>query len=174
MMRTMMNRTLVAAALFAAAFASAASPGLAQSTTVIVVRHAETTPGGSDPVLSEAGTTRARALAAAVRHANVAAVYSTQYQRTRLTAGPIADSLHLTVTAMPAANPMQAHIDAIVAKVKEHAGKTVVVVGHSNTVPMIIKALGGPDIGAIPETEYDNLFTVISDSTGVRLIRSRY
>ena len=54
------------------------------------------------------------------------------------------------------------------------AGKTVVVVGHSNTVPMIIKALGGPDIGAIPETEYDNLFTVISDSTGVRLIRSRY
>ena len=150
------------------------SPASAQSSVVVVVRHAETTGGGGDPVLSDAGTARAAALANALKHADVAAVYATQYQRTRLTAGPLADSLHLAVTAMQAASPMQAHVDAIAAKVKEHAGKTVVVVGHSNTVPMIIRALGGPDIGAIPETQYDNFFTLITDSTGVRLIRSRY
>ena len=150
------------------------SPAAAQSSVVVVVRHAETAGGGGDPILSDAGTARAYALANALKHAAVAAVYSTQYQRTRLTATPLADSLHLAVTAMTAANPMQAHIDAIVAKVKENEGKTVVVVGHSNTVPMIIRALGGPDIGAIADTEYDNLFTLITDSTGVRLIRSRY
>jgi broad specificity phosphatase PhoE len=168
---------LVAAVLttfLATAFVPAAAS--AQSTVVVVVRHAETASGGmgGDPVLSEAGTARAQALADLLKNANVAALYSTQYQRTRLTATPLAEALHLTVNTIQAANPMQAHIDAIAAKVKEHAGKTVVVVGHSNTVPMIIRALGGPDIGVIPETEYDNLFTIISDASGVRLVRSRY
>jgi hypothetical protein len=36
------------------------------------------------------------------------------------------------------------------------------------------KALGGPDIGMIPETDYDNLFTIIWDASGVRPVRSRY
>lgn len=165
--------TAVLTAFLATAFLPAAAS--AQSTVVVVVRHAETVGGmGGDPTLSEAGTARAQALAELLKNANVAAIYSTQYQRTRLTATPLADALHLTVNTVQAANPMQAHIDAIAAKVKEHAGKTVVVVGHSNTVPMIIKALGGPDVGMIPETDYDNLFTIISDSSGVRLVRSRY
>lgn len=152
----------------------AAAHAAAQSTTVIVVRHAEKMDGGADPLLNEAGTARANALAAALAHANVAAVITTQFQRTRLTGQPVAEKHGLTVTAIAAGNPMQAHLDAIVAKVKEHAGKTVVVVGHSNTVPLIVGALGGPDIGKIEESEYANLFTLIIDDGAVRMVRSSY
>ena len=182
-MMTMMKRkrvlrpvalvTAVLTVFLATAFMPAAAS--AQSTVVVVVRHAETAGGmGGDPALSEAGTARAQALVDLLKNANVAAIYATQYQRTRLTAAPLADALHLSVNTIQASNPMQAHVDAIAAKVKEHAGKTVLVVGHSNTVPMIVKALGGPDIGSIPETEYDNLFTIITGASGVRLVRSRY
>jgi hypothetical protein len=55
------------------------------------------------------------------------------------------------------------------------AGKTVLVVGHSNTVPAIIRALGIPDAVAIPDWEYDDIFTVRTDAAGrATLARSRF
>jgi len=152
----------------------AAAHAAAQSTTVIVVRHAEKADDSADPVLSQAGAARAQALAAALEHAKVGAVLTTQFQRTRLTGQPTAEKHGLTVTVIPAANPMQAHLDAIVAKVKANAGRTVLVVGHSNTVPLIVKALGGPDVGAIADSEYDHVFTVVMDGADVKMIRSKY
>lgn len=155
----------------------AAAQAAAQATTVVIVRHAEKADDSADPLLSAAGTARAAALAKALEHANVRAVLTTQFQRTILTGKPLADALGLEVTQVPAGNPMRAHLDAIAAKVAEHAGGTVLVVGHSNTVPLIVQALGGPDIGTIADSEYDNLMMLVierGDTTRVRLVRATY
>ncbi|HSJ09809.1 MAG TPA: histidine phosphatase family protein [Longimicrobiales bacterium] len=152
----------------------AAAHAAAQSTTVVVVRHAEKLDDSADPLLSDAGTARAQALAAALANADVAAVITTQFHRTRLTGQPMAEKNGLTTITVPAANPLRAHLDGIVAKVKEHAGRTVLVVGHSNTVPLIVRALGGPDVGAIADSEYADMFTLVIDGDKVRLVRSKY
>jgi bisphosphoglycerate-dependent phosphoglycerate mutase len=56
-----------------------------------------------------------------------------------------------------------------------YAGRTVVVVGHSNTIPAVIAALGGPKVNDLCENEYSTMFTLIIDeAAGVRLIRSSY
>jgi bisphosphoglycerate-dependent phosphoglycerate mutase len=59
--------------------------------------------------------------------------------------------------------------------VKERAGKTILVVGHSNTVPSIVAALGGPRFKDFCEPEYDNLIVMVLDvEAGVRTLRTRY
>ena len=55
------------------------------------------------------------------------------------------------------------------------AGKTVLVVGHSNTVAAIVAALGGAAFRDFCEPEYDNLVTVVIDNGGaVRTVRAKY
>lgn len=156
-------------------------PGQAQTpdrpTVVIVVRHAERAAvEGRDPPLSEAGQQRARALVDAVRGAGVKAIYATQYQRTQQTARPLADSLGLTTIVFEATGDAAEHA-AILAReiLTKHAGEVVVVVGHSNTVPAIVQALGGTAVPAIPDTEYHNLFVVVIPRSGTpSTIRARY
>jgi len=58
----------------------------------------------------------------------------------------------------------------VIAKIREHAEDTVFVVGHSNTVPAIIKALGGPDV-TIGDNEYDNLFIWVPATKTLTRIR---
>ena len=50
---------------------------------------------------------------------------------------------------------------------------TVLVVGHTNTIPDIIARLGGPKTGEIQESEYSNLFVLVGDPE-TRLVRSYY
>jgi hypothetical protein len=60
-------------------------------------------------------------------------------------------------------------------QVLKHAGGTVLVVGHSNTIPAIVGALGAPQPRDLCDSEYDQLFVVVIGDTGPpRLIRSRY
>jgi len=47
-------------------------------------------------------------------------------------------------------------------------------VGHSNTVPAIIEALGGPRMPDICESVYANLFILVPGAGEARLVRSRY
>ena len=55
------------------------------------------------------------------------------------------------------------------------AGSTVLVVGHSNTVPGLVEALSGQAPDAMPETEYDRYTLVLLDADGgARVITSRY
>jgi hypothetical protein len=51
----------------------------------------------------------------------------------------------------------------------------ILVVGHSNTMGAVIKALGGPDVREITDPEYDNLFVVtVQDGKPTRLVRAKY
>jgi broad specificity phosphatase PhoE len=148
----------------------------ATTTTVVIVRHAEKVDDSTDPALSDSGVRRADALATALADAGVQAVYTTQYRRTRDTAAPLASllGLHPVVIASSGAGTA-AHAAEIAAAIRERdTGGTVLVVGHSNTVPAIIQALGGPDIGHMDDDAYANLFIVVISEQGARLIRATY
>ena len=148
-----------------------------QPTVVIVVRHAErATEPAADPALTEAGTARAHALVRVARDAGVTAVYTSNFRRTQDTGRPLADSLGLTVSVVPVDRARAAEYPAdVAAAVLKHRGETVLVVSHSNTVPPIVRALGGADVGAMTEAEYDHLYIVIIPPSGpVRTIRAMY
>ena len=155
--------------------AAAPSASLAPATVVIVVRHAERAPGNGDVPISEAGQARARALAEVGKVAGVQVIITTQFQRTKQTAGPLAEALGITMATVGTQSEMAKHIADVATAVKQHAGKTVLVVGHSNTVPSIVTALGGPKLADLCDTEYDNLFTLVLDAEGgVRTVRGKY
>jgi len=138
------------------------APLAAQSTkqtTVVLVRHAEKAPApADDPPLTAAGEARARDLWTAVHDAGVDAVITTQFVRTRATAQPTATALGLTPTVIPATSP--SHIQDVVTEIRKHQGQTVLVVGHSNTVPAIVEALGAKRPAAICDSRYDDMFVV--------------
>jgi broad specificity phosphatase PhoE len=148
---------------------------LGAQTVVIVVRHAERAPGTGDPPISEAGRARAVALAEVLKGSHVSAAITTQLQRTRQTAEPIVTALGITPVVVNTQADLAKHAAEVAAAARQHAGKTVLVAGHSNTVPAIVAALGGPRFADLCEPEYDALFTVVIDAGGAaRVIKSRY
>jgi broad specificity phosphatase PhoE len=154
------------------------APAQDAPTTIVVVRHAEKVAGTDrDPALTEAGQRRARTLIDVVGNARVAAVYTTQFKRTRETGQPLADRLGVPVTVVEAGGGDGREKAAELATriLREHRGETVLVVGHSNTVPQIVEALSGTRVPAIEDREYDHLFVVVVPATGpARTIRARY
>lgn len=135
--------------------AAAAPPAL-----VLVVRHAEKVDDSDDPALSASGTARAEALAEALSDARVAHVIVTHRQRTRLTAAPLMAARGLEPEVVPFGRDMAEHVRDVAAAVRRQAGKVVLVVGHSNTVPMIVHALGGPRAPDLCDARYAALFAV--------------
>jgi broad specificity phosphatase PhoE len=172
------RRTSPVAALLIALAASMglASPVLAQDapTVVVLVRHGEkgTTPA-ADPPLTDAGNARAQALVKALGGAKLGAVITTQLTRTRETGRPAAEAAKLTMETVPT-GAAATHAKAVADAVRAHAGQTVLVVGHSNTVTAIIAALGGPQLPDLCDSEYSSLFTLVLDKSGARLVRGSY
>ncbi|MBU8976315.1 histidine phosphatase family protein [Lysobacter sp. MMG2] len=163
--------TALSCLLFLSACAS--SPRVADSVarvetgaamTFILVRHAEKAADGSnDPPLTDAGRARAQALAQRLSPVPVIAVYTTAFQRTRQTATPTAQEHGLPLITYDAKQPAT----EFAALLRErHAGQTVLVVGHSNTVPDIAAALCACQVAPMSEAEYDRLTTVRVDASG--------
>ncbi len=139
---------------------------------VILVRHGEKATdkaNARDPDLSAAGHARAQALAKVVAHAQLAAIFATQFKRTQATVAPSAAATKLPVTRIDASDP-----GALARAIRAHAGKTVLVAAHSNTVPEIIAALGGPTIAEIDEDDFDNLFVVTVRGGTAELVHLTY
>ena len=149
----------------------------AQPSTVILVRHAERdTAPPKDPGLTSAGTVRAQALATALAGARITAVITTQFQRTQLTARPVADVSRITPLVIAAGGPTSAHVEAVASAVRARpAGDVVLVVGHSNTIPAIVAALGGPKLPDLCDTQYSMLYILEYPSAGApRFIQASY
>ncbi len=155
-----------------AGFFTTTTPAVGQTTptTVVLVRHAEKGPGDRDPELNDAGRRRAAALARVLGDVNISTIYSTPLLRTRNTAAPLARRLGIDVALTPdLVEDMAATIRS------EHSGETVVVVGHSNTVPQTINALGAGPVEDLDDDEYDWLFVVTLAANGsVSLMKLRY
>ena len=150
---------------------------LQATTTVILVRHAEKALlPAENPGLTEAGKNRAAELARQLVDADVVAgvdaVYSTSYRRTEETVQPVAAALGLPITSYDASNT-ETIMDEIV---KQHKGKIVLVVGHSNTLPALIANMGASKkVPQIDENEYDNIYVVSIPWFGkTKTIRLRY
>jgi phosphohistidine phosphatase SixA len=152
-------------------------------TTVFLVRHAEKADGqGQDPPLSEAGRLRAEALARLLQSAGVKGVYTSQYLRTRQTAEPLAKRLGVTATPVPLSvkpsNPREVSDESIrelTKKVEAHAGGALLIVGHSNSVPEVIRMLGGDAVPKIDESKFDDLFVVTVYAGGrARVVHLKY
>lgn len=151
--------------LVAALLASCASrPARPAGVTFVLVRHAEKADDGSkDPPLAAAGTARARALAAGLRDAPVRAAYATSYRRTQATAAPTASVHSLPVTSYDAglaAGEFAARLR------HDHADGTVLVVGHSNTVPDLAAALCRCRVAPMGDDEFDRRITIRIDARG--------
>ena len=155
-------------------------PAVAQEQVIFLVRHAERAPVpanqppsrgmmGEDPPLSAAGQERARRLASVLASAGIKHIFTTEYQRTRQTAAPVAERANVN-PVMGAAKDPQPFIEQI-----QKASGNVLVVGHSNTIPDLLQGLGVKQAVTIPDGEYDNLFIVVRHGPGEpTLIRLRY
>ena len=148
-----------------------ATSATAQPPVIYLVRHAERAAISghvpSDTGLSAAGRKRAEALVRALKDAQITAIYTTEYKRTRETAAPVARSLGIQPEVIPGDD-----LSGLVAKLKASPGN-VLVVGHSNTLPQIISALGASSRVTVAESDYDNLFLVVCASEP-QLIRLHY
>ena len=135
----------------------AAADVTAKVTTLILVRHAEKADDGtSDPGLTAAGQVRAGKLAAMLAPAGVDAVFSTPYQRTRATAAPLAEQTKLEIQEYDPKDP-----DFASRLLADHAGETLLIVGHSNTIPGLVNTLTGTSaFNNLDDMEYDKLFIV--------------
>lgn len=167
-----MNRVALLAViviLVAASLAAAPHP----VTTVILVRHAEKASQEDDSPLTAAGMERAKELARVLAGVKVDAIYTTQFRRVQDTAVPVAEALGLTPivrnTGATYATDLAKHI------LSENRGKTVLVVGHSNTTIAVLKALGASDVTPMPESQFDNLFVLTDvDGAAPRVVALRY
>ncbi|HZI19968.1 MAG TPA: phosphoglycerate mutase family protein [Pyrinomonadaceae bacterium] len=179
----MSKKSIRIAALLCAAFlfsaAAPAAPARNAPTVVIVVRHAEKAAvEGDDPPLSEAGQRRSARLAELAAEAGVEAVYTTHFRRTRETARPAAERLKLTPVAVEVTRESAAtHAPDLAREIlSKHRGRTVLVVGHSNTAPQVAGALAGRTLAPLDDaTDFETVFVVVIPETGpARLVRARY
>jgi broad specificity phosphatase PhoE len=145
----------VLAMLLAAAVSSPAA-------TIIVVRHAERNAGmTADVLLSPRGEERAKQLAVVLKDANLRAIFTTEVRRTQQTAEPTAAEFHLHPTVIAAKD-----VDALVSRLQALPDdETVLVVGHSNTVPLVVEKLGG-STPPLADTEYDRMVVVVTKGKG--------
>jgi broad specificity phosphatase PhoE len=154
--RSASKRKAIAVAI---ALLGAILPGFATAVpTIYLVRHAERAAISgrvpSDTGLSPQGETRAKALASLLKDAGITAIYTSEYRRTQQTAAPLAKLLGIRPQVIPADD-----IRSLVAKLRASTGN-VLVVGHSNTLPSLLNALGITARVTIAESDYDNLFEV--------------
>ncbi len=119
--------------------------------TIYLVRHAEKMADvGKDPDLSPAGRQRAQNLARLLAEAEIKHIYVTSWKRTQETAAPLAEMLHLQPE-------ITTETESLVPKLKSADGN-VLVVGHTNTIPAMLQALGVRAAITLDENAYDNLF----------------
>jgi broad specificity phosphatase PhoE len=123
-----------------------------------------------DSPLSQVGEQRADVLAEVLQDSGISAIYCTEYIRTQQTAKPIAEKLNLKVTILKAAETRQL-VDAL----RSSSATVVLVVGHSKSLPILIKELGGGDVPEILENDYDGLFVLLlPNAANSRLMKLHY
>jgi 2,3-bisphosphoglycerate-dependent phosphoglycerate mutase len=125
--------------------------------TVVLVRHAEketTDPNDNDPPLRGVGVARAKELSWLLQDAGIDQIFISERRRTQETAAPLAERLELKPEAIK-----RADTSTLPARIRnEFCGQEILIVGHSDTVPELIKALGIEKAPEIADDQYDFLF----------------
>jgi 2,3-bisphosphoglycerate-dependent phosphoglycerate mutase len=140
----------------------------AQATTVYLVRHAEkdlSDPNSKDPGLTTVGLRRSMDLDTLLADKNITEIFSTNTRRTLLTAAALSYRIRRQALIYdPADNKSLAE------RIRsQYAGRTVLIVGHSNTLLPLVQALGGQtSITAIRDHDYRYLFRLSIDGQNVK------
>ncbi|HEX9581519.1 MAG TPA: phosphoglycerate mutase family protein [Gemmatimonadales bacterium] len=133
-------------------------------TTIILVRHAEKSVPLGDHPLSRQGFARARELSRVLGSTKIEAIYATNYQRTQQTVKPVAEMLGLPVINLMTT---EHYVTDLLDRLRvDHAGQTVLVASHRQTVPLIIEALGASPVPRINEEQYDHLYIITISPDG--------
>lgn len=136
----------------------------AETTTYYFIRHAEKNRSDAknkNPHLIQKGILRAAKWSLVLEHVKFDAIYSTDYNRTKETAQPTAEKNGLEVTIY---DPRKLNSEEFSSNSK---GKTVLVVGHSNTTPMFVNAvLGKEKYESIDDNNNANLYIVTISANG--------
>ena len=130
---------------------------------IYIVRHAERLDQSPDPPLSTDGVARANRLRDILRSAGITHVFTSNLRRTIDTAKPTVDALHLVPKPVPVAA-----VANELATLAPH--DRALVVGHSNTVPELMRALKIATPITIADSEYDNLFIVVPQKAAPPLL----
>jgi phosphohistidine phosphatase SixA len=124
------------------------------TTTYYFVRHAERLDDSADSPLSAAGNIRAQILKDSLLNKGIDSIFATPYLRTQQTAQPLAVALGKPVILYGTGTTVQ-----FVRALKKMRGKDLLIVGHSNTVPEMVRYMSGGTV-AIGHDDYDNLFII--------------
>jgi len=146
---------------FAEQVVRATREGLRRPSTVVVVRHMEKETG-DDPGLTGDGRARVERLQAMLLDLDIGAVYSTDTRRTRETAEPFARAADAEIEIY---GPHE-YYEVVSRALEDSSGDAALIVGHSNTVPAILRAFGIEEMIAIDSAEYGHLFLVHLDELG--------
>jgi broad specificity phosphatase PhoE len=139
----------------------------AAQTTFILVRHAEKENTPNDPGLTKEGQERAQSLVRLLEKQKVDAIYSTNYNRTKNTVQPLANAKEVTIQTYQSLNT-----EEIIAK---YQSGTVVICGHSNTIPQLANTLlGSKKFDNFDDSDYGNILIVTVTSGEKILTHLRY
>ena len=125
--------------------------------TIFLVRHAEKVDESPHALLSASGHARAGRLADMLSRAGIQRIVVSEFRRTQQTAQPLADRLGIKPVVL-AAND-RAALAALLLSASDSDG-SILVVGHSDTLPRILSDLGAPS-EPIPGGDYSNLFVLV-------------
>lgn len=140
-----------------------------EASVVFLVRHSERAEDGTNnPHISEAGQDRAALLARMLKDARIDHIYSTDYFRTLETVEPLRAELGAEVEIYDPGD-----LEGFAARLLKTPGRHLVV-GHSDTTPALVEALGG-DPGAPYELmEYDRFYVLSFGAGSVHTILLRF
>jgi broad specificity phosphatase PhoE len=126
---------------------------------IYLTRHAEKTTG-SDPTLSERGELRARNIATMLRRAGICHIYATPFRRAHQTAQALAAR---TCVAVQSYDP---GAQDVLARELLALGGNALVVGHTDTLPELIRLLGGEPGMPYLETDFDRVYQLVIAADG--------
>lgn len=139
-------------------------------TIVFVIRHADRKPDPEDD-LTPAGILRARLLTRILAESGVQTVFCSSAERALKTIQPLKDLLGDRLEIVTVCVRSTTHVQQVVDGVKALPENAVTaVVGHSDTVRLIIEGLSGRTIDKIASHEFDKLFVVSTASAGVSTV----
>jgi broad specificity phosphatase PhoE len=147
-------------------------PGIAQAGeghevfSIYLVRHAEKAEESNEPgnpPLSFCGKLRSGAIAKILSDINLEKIYSTTYQRTMNTARPSAQLHRLDIDSYDPGD-LESFSRMLIERRQE-----ALVVGHSNTTPVLAGLLAGQSLEAFEEDIYDRLYQVVVSGGHARI-----
>ena len=119
-----------------------------------VMRHLHTPAGANDPDLTPKGQRQARLLANWFRGEPPAVIFVSDTKRARQTAAPLAAKLRLEPVVYDPRN-----MPALIAEIQKSPNPALIV-GHSNTVPDIVSALGGARPAPLTHEDFGDIWHV--------------